>query len=105
MYTKHVWKSDKYFNFNYVKYLPKDYIPYSLKTFGVVNYYGDEIKLDVSGNSVIAGSNHLKKELANIVLKYMKQKTTDLNWLTMLEQLIQYNYKNKSGTENNMFIA
>ena len=25
MYTKHVWKSDKYFNFNYVKYLPKDY--------------------------------------------------------------------------------
>lgn len=25
MYTKHEWKSDKYFNFKYVKYLPKDY--------------------------------------------------------------------------------
>ena len=25
MYTKHVWKSDKYFNFKYVKYLPEDY--------------------------------------------------------------------------------
>ena len=25
MYTKHVWKSDKYFNFGYVKYLPKDF--------------------------------------------------------------------------------
>ena len=25
MYTKHSWKSDKYFNFNYVKYMPKDY--------------------------------------------------------------------------------
>ena len=25
MYTKHKWESDKYFNFNYVKYLPKDY--------------------------------------------------------------------------------
>ena len=25
MYTKHKWKSDKYFNFKYVKYLPKDY--------------------------------------------------------------------------------
>lgn len=25
MYTKHKWESDKYFNFGYVKYLPKDY--------------------------------------------------------------------------------
>ena len=25
MYTKHEWKSDRYFNFKYVKYLPKDY--------------------------------------------------------------------------------
>ena len=25
MYTKHKWESDKHFNFNYVKYLPKDY--------------------------------------------------------------------------------
>ena len=25
MYTKHQWKSDNYYNFNYVKYLPKDY--------------------------------------------------------------------------------
>lgn len=25
MYTKHKWESDRYFNFNYVKYLPKDY--------------------------------------------------------------------------------
>lgn len=25
MYTKNIWKSDKYYNFNYVKYLPKDY--------------------------------------------------------------------------------
>lgn len=25
MYTKHKWKSDSYFNFNYVKYLPKEY--------------------------------------------------------------------------------
>ena len=25
MYTKHMWKSDKYFNFGYVKYLPKDF--------------------------------------------------------------------------------
>lgn len=25
MYTKHMWKSDRYFNFNYVKYLPKNY--------------------------------------------------------------------------------
>lgn len=25
MYTKHEWKSDKYYNFKYVKYLPKDY--------------------------------------------------------------------------------
>ena len=25
MYTKHKWQSDKYFNFNYVKYLPADY--------------------------------------------------------------------------------
>lgn len=25
MYTKHEWKSDTYFNFKYVKYLPKDY--------------------------------------------------------------------------------
>lgn len=25
MYTKHMWKSDKYFNFRYVQYLPKDY--------------------------------------------------------------------------------
>ena len=24
MYTKHKWESDKYFNFGYVKYLPKD---------------------------------------------------------------------------------
>ena len=27
MYTKHKWESDKYFNFGYVKYLPKDYDP------------------------------------------------------------------------------
>jgi predicted peptidase len=25
MYTKHKWTSDRYYNFNYVKYLPKDY--------------------------------------------------------------------------------
>ena len=25
MYTKHTWKSDTHFNFNYVKYLPKDF--------------------------------------------------------------------------------
>lgn len=25
MYTKHKWKSDRYFNFSYVKYLPKNY--------------------------------------------------------------------------------
>lgn len=25
MYTKHKWNSDRFFNFNYVKYLPKDY--------------------------------------------------------------------------------
>ena len=25
MYTKHKWESDKYFNFGYIKYLPKDY--------------------------------------------------------------------------------
>ena len=25
MYTKHKWESDRYFNFRYVKYLPKDY--------------------------------------------------------------------------------
>ena len=25
MYTKHKWKSEKHFNFNYVKYLPADY--------------------------------------------------------------------------------
>ncbi len=25
MYTKHKWEQDKYFNFGYVKYLPKDY--------------------------------------------------------------------------------
>lgn len=25
MYTKHTWESDRYFNFNYVQYLPKDY--------------------------------------------------------------------------------
>ena len=25
MYTKHKWQSDKYFNFNYVKYIPADY--------------------------------------------------------------------------------
>lgn len=27
MYTKHKWNSEKYFNFNYVKYLPKDFDP------------------------------------------------------------------------------
>ena len=27
MYTKHVWNSDKHFNFNYVQYLPKDFNP------------------------------------------------------------------------------
>ena len=25
MYTKHKWESDRYYSFNYVKYLPKDY--------------------------------------------------------------------------------
>ena len=25
MYTKHKWESDRYYNFSYVKYLPKDY--------------------------------------------------------------------------------
>ena len=25
MYTKHKWESDKYFNFGYTKYLPKDF--------------------------------------------------------------------------------
>ena len=25
MYTKHMWKSDKFYNFNYVKYLPENY--------------------------------------------------------------------------------
>ena len=25
MYTKHKWESDVYYNFNYVKYLPKDF--------------------------------------------------------------------------------
>lgn len=27
MYTKHKWNSDKYYNFGYVKYLPKDFDP------------------------------------------------------------------------------
>ena len=27
MYTKHEWNSEKYFNFKYVKYLPKDFEP------------------------------------------------------------------------------
>lgn len=27
MYTKHQWKSENYFNFRYVQYLPKDYDP------------------------------------------------------------------------------
>ena len=81
------------------------YIPYSLKTFGVVNYYGEEIKLDVSRNSVIAGRSHLKNELANTVLKYMKQKSTDSSWLTMLEQLIEYNCENKNSAANNALIG
>ena len=25
MYTKHKWESDRYYNFGYVKYLPRDY--------------------------------------------------------------------------------
>ena len=25
MYTKHTWESDKYYNFKYAKYLPKDF--------------------------------------------------------------------------------
>ena len=25
MYTKHKWKSDKYYNFGYVQYLPKNF--------------------------------------------------------------------------------
>ena len=25
MYTKHKWDSDRYFNFGYTQYLPKDY--------------------------------------------------------------------------------
>lgn len=27
MYTKHKWKTDKYFNFGYIRYLPLDYDP------------------------------------------------------------------------------
>ena len=39
-------------------------------------------------------------ELWYNIYNIMKQKITDADWLTVLEQFIQYNCENKNSTEN-----
>lgn len=82
-YNRGVWIK----HFRYLSCL----LPFALKIFGVVNYYGDNIKLDVSRNSIIDGHSCLKNELANIILKHMKDKCHDPKLSEMLECLISYN--------------
>lgn len=66
-------------------------LPYAFKCMGVVDYYGDDIKLDVSRNMIISGDLKLSYEFANIILKYMKDKESRAEFKVMLERMIKYN--------------
>ena len=67
------------------------FLPNAYKLFGVVNYYGDKIKLDVSRNYIISDEETLKYELVNIILKFMKQNSKNQEWIKMLDCMINYN--------------
>jgi len=66
-------------------------LPYAFKCMGVVDYYGDDIKLDVSRNMIISGERKLSYEFANIILKYMEDKENSAELKLMLERIIKYN--------------
>lgn len=67
------------------------HLPFALKIVGVANYLGENIKLNVSRNSIIEGFGYLKSEFSNIILKHMKEKTNAPEKQEMLDHLIDYN--------------
>lgn len=82
-YNRGIWI--RRFGFAYCK------LPYAFRCMGTVDYYGDDIKLDVSRNSLIEGEVKLSHEFANIILKHMQNKEEDPEFKTMLQRMIQYN--------------
>ena len=66
-------------------------LPYGLSGMGVINYIGDNVKLDVSRNSIIDGRREIVMQLTNIILKHKLNIDTDSLWNKMINHLIQYN--------------
>lgn len=68
-------------------------VPAAIKPLGYINYIGDEIKLDVSRNSIIEGIDKMGKELTCILLKYLKANSDDERFIQMIDCIISFNEK------------
>lgn len=68
-------------------------VPAAIKPLGYINYIGDEIKLDVSRNSIIEGIDKMGKELTCILLKYLKANSDDEKFIQMIDCIISFNEK------------
>lgn len=68
-------------------------IPAAFRPLGYINYLGNDIKLDVSRNTIIEGRHALRKELTLILLKYLRDKNQNEQFLEMIDKMINYNSK------------
>ena len=68
-------------------------IPAAFHPYGFINYLGNDIKLDVSRNTIIEGHLKLRNEITLLLLKYLKNNTKDEQFIEMIEKMIEYNSK------------
>lgn len=65
------------------------HLPYQI--FGFINYYGKDLRLDVSRNEVIDGSDFLQQEFENIIIKGRIAQETNTQIQKFYEQMAIHN--------------
>lgn len=66
-------------------------LPFRCQVAGYINYFANDIKLDVSRNRIIEGNINLRLEINNIILKYIESQSKDKEYKELLKAVIEYN--------------
>lgn len=89
-------------NLYYKNILVKDFrsisaqLPYDYEIFGLIDYLGDDLKLDVSRNEIIGGYNKLSYEFNSILLKYFISKEQTAEKKELLKSILNFTKNNQS---------
>ena len=68
-------------------------LPYEFERcegFGYINYFGNDLKLNVSRNEIIEGNNILRKEATIALLKAKLKNETNETTIRFLKSMIEY---------------